>query len=268
MGGPVAGASLVVKLVATPLVIALVYLVERRFGHAVAGLVFGFPLTSSLASAFLAAEQGAGFVRAAAPGLLAGIATFGVFLLAYGHAAARGLRWPAVVAVALAAYVPAAVGLGLLDLGYWPAVGVAVVVLAVAAAGMPRGLGASPPQPHGRWELPLRAAIATALVVGLTAAASRVGPTATGLLLLVPVSTSTVASFVLARAGPAAAVRLLRGLAWGAFSFVAFFVVVGAAMATMPTALVFVLAGLAAVGCSGLTWRLAVSRQPSGEALA
>jgi hypothetical protein len=264
----VAGASLAVKLVATPLLVALVYLVERRFGHAVAGLVFGFPLTSSLATAFLAAEQGADFARDTVPGLFAGIATFGAFLLAYAHAAARGAAWPASVGLALAAYAPAAMGLGALGLGYWPAVGVAVAVLAAAVAGMPRGLGPSPPQPHGRWELPLRAAIATALVVGLTAAASSVGPTATGLLLLVPASTATVASFVLARAGPAATVRLLRGLAWGAFSFVAFFVVVGAAMATMPTALVFVLAGLAAVGCSGLTWRLGVSRQPSGEALA
>lgn len=263
-----ADASFLAKLVATPLLIAFVYVVERRFGHAVAGLVFGFPLTSALATAFLAAEQGAAFVRAAAPGLLAGIATFGVYLLAYAHAAARGARWPAAVALALLAYAPAAVALGVLDLSFVPAIGVAIVVLAVAAAGMPRRLGPSPPQPHGRWELPLRAAIATTLIVGLTAAASHVGPTVTGLLILVPASTSTVASFVLARAGPAAAVRLLRGLAWGAFSFVAFYVVVGAAMATMPTPLAFVLAGLAAVGCSGVTWRLAVSRQPSGEALA
>lgn len=258
---------LALKLVTTPLVILLVSAVERRFGHAVAGLVFGFPLTSSLASAFLAAEQGAGFARAAAPGLLAGIATFGLFLLAFAHAAARGLRWPVAVALALAAYAPAAIALGFVALRYWPSVALAVGALALAVGLMPRGLGPTPPQPHGRWEAPLRVAIATGLIVGLTAAAAHVGPIVTGLLLLVPASTSTVTSFVLARAGPAAAVRLLRGLAWGAFSFVAFFVVVGAAMDTMPTAIVFVLAGVAAVGCSGLTWRLGVSRQPSGEAL-
>src|ERR1041385_5790315 len=56
-GRPVADASFLVKLVATPLLISFVYLVERRFGHAVAGLVFGFPLTSALATSFLAAEQ-------------------------------------------------------------------------------------------------------------------------------------------------------------------------------------------------------------------
>lgn len=251
---------LLLKLVTTPLVILLVYAVERRFGHAVAGLVFGFPLTSSLASAFLAVEQGAAFARATAPGLLAGISTFAVFLLAFAHAAARGARWPAAVAIALAAYAPLAVGLGYVEPTYWPAVALAVTVLGLAVALMPGRLGPTQPQPHGRWELPLRIAIATGLVVGITAAAAGLGPTVTGLLLLVPASTSTVASFVLERAGPAACVRLLRGLAWGAFSFVAFFVVVGAAMGTMPTAVVFVLAGVAAVGCSGLTWRLGISR--------
>ena len=139
-------ASFLAKIVATPLLIAFVYVVERRFGHAVAGLVFGFPLTSALATSFLAAEQGAGFVRAAAPGLLAGIATFGVYLLAYAHAAARGLRWPAAVALALAAYAPAAVALGVLDLAFVPAIGVAIAVLAVAAGfgglGLNRFLGA------------------------------------------------------------------------------------------------------------------------------
>lgn len=260
--------ALVFKLIATPAVILLVAFVERRFGHAVAGLVFGFPLTSSLAAAFLAAEQGATFVRDTAPGWLAGIATFGIFLLAYAHAAARGQRWPMAILLALTAYLPATLILGLLGLGFAAATFVAVATLAASALLMPRDLGHAAPQPHAPWELPARILIATGLLVAITAAADRAGPVLTGLLLLVPASTSTVVSFVLARAGRAAAVRLLRGLALGAFSFVAFFVVVGQAMDTMPTPLVFILAGVAAIGCSGVTWRLGVSRQPSGEALA
>jgi uncharacterized membrane protein YuzA (DUF378 family) len=100
---------------------------------------------------------------------------------------------------------------------------------------------------------------------GPTAAAA-LGPLATGLLLLFPAVTSTLACFILARAGPAAVVRLLRGTAWGCFSFVAFFVVVGATFGQMPTAAAFVLAGLAAVGASGVTWRLGISRADPGPA--
>lgn len=252
---------LVAKLVATPLIIAFVTWVERRFGPSVAGLVFGFPLTSSLASAFLAVEQGAGFARSTTVGLLVGIAAFGLFLLAFAHAAARGLPWPAAVAAALGAYLPAAYGGSLATgLGRGGATLVAVLALGASALLMPRGLRSAEPQPHGRWELPLRMAIATTLVVGITALASRAGPLLTGLLLLVPVSTSTVGAFVLARAGPAVLVRMLRGLAWGCFSFVAFFVVAGAALTTMPIGLAFALSALAALGCSGMTWRLAISR--------
>jgi hypothetical protein len=254
---------LLLKLVTTPLVILLVYAIERRWGHAVAGLVFGLPLTSSLATAFLAAEQGAGFARDSAAGMQAGIATLGVFLLAFGHAAARRASWPLALAVALAAYAPAALLLGWLDLGFPAATLVATATLAAAVAFMPRRLGPVAPRPQGRWELPLRVSVGTTLVVGITAAAADLGPTATGLLLLVPAVTSTVSCFVLARAGPAAVVRMLRGVAWGAFSFVAFFVVVGAAFTTMPTGVAFLLAGLAAVGASGVTWRLGVSRLPA-----
>lgn len=254
--------GLLAKLVATPLLIALVYAIERRYGHAVAGLVFGFPLVSALATAFLAAEQGPAFAAATVPGMMAGITTLGVFLLAYGHAAARWASWPRALAAAFAAYLPTALLLGWLGLGFAASTALAIAVLALAVAAMPRRPGPVEARPHGRWELPLRAAIGTTLVAVLTEAARDLGPVGTGLLLLFPAVTSTLASFVLERAGPAAVVRMLRSVAWGCFSFVAFFVVVGEAFGTMPTVLAFVLAGLAAVGASGVTWRLGVSRLP------
>lgn len=253
---------LIAKLVATPLLITLVYVIERRYGHAVAGLVFGFPLVSALATAFLAAEQGAAFAARTVPGMMAGITTLGVFLLAFGHAAARRPAWPFALGCAFAAYLPAALLLGWLRLGFAASTALAVAMLTLAVVGMPRHPAAASARPHGRWELPLRAAIGTTLVAVLTEAARDLGPTGTGLLLLFPAVTSMLASFVLSRAGVAALVRMLRSIAWGCFSFVAFFIVVAQAFGTMPTAIAFVLAGLAAVGASGLTWRLGVSRLP------
>lgn len=255
-----AAALLLAKLVATPLIIAFVTWVERRFGPAVAGLVFGFPLVSSLTATFLAVEQGPTFARAATAGLLVGISVFGLFVATFAHAAARGASWGLAATIALAVYLPAAVGGTLLDLGRGASALLALAVLGTAAATMPRLPGQGAPRPHGRWELPLRMAIATTIVVSITALATRAGPTLTGVLTLAPVSTSTVAAFVLQRAGPFVLVRMMRGLVWGCFSFVAFFIVAGTALTTMATPLAFALAGLAALGCSGMTWRLAVSR--------
>jgi hypothetical protein len=257
----VAGGLLLVKLVGTPAIIAFVSWVERRFGPSLAGLVFGFPLTSSLASVFLAAEQGPGFAREATVGLLVGIATLAAYCVAFAHAAVRRAPWPLALAIGLGAYVPSAyLGSFLGGIGRAWAALLALLALAAAATLLPRRLGPAPPRPHGRWELPLRMAIATALVVVLTALAEQVGPQLTGLLLMIPASTSTLSSFVLGRAGPSAAVTMLRGLVWGCFSFVAFYVVAGAALGTMATGLAFALSALAALGCSGMTWRLAVSR--------
>jgi hypothetical protein len=257
----VVGGLLAAKLVATPAIIALVSWVERRFGPSLAGLVFGFPLTSSLASVFLAMEQGPAFARDATVGLLVGIVTLAIFLAVFAHAAARGAPWPLALGLALASYLPAAYGgtfLGALCRGN--AALLALAALAIVAATLPRRLGTAPPRPHGRWELPLRMAVATTLIVVLTALAARSGPLLTGVLLMVPASTSTISSFVLARAGPSAVVRMLRGLAWGCFSFVAFYVVAGMALVNMATGLAFLLAAVAALGCSGLTWRLAILR--------
>lgn len=256
------GDVLVLKLVTTPLIIALVSWIERRFGPAVAGLVFGFPMTSSLASAFLAVEQGPAFARDAAAGMQAGIVALAVFILAFAHAA-RARRWPRALATAAAAYVPAAALLVWAGLAFLAVTALAVATLAIAFVAMPRRIGPVPSRPRSRAELPARMAIGTALVVGFTTAADALGPLATGVLLLVPAVTAMLASFVLAQAGASAAIRLLRGVALGAFSFVAFFFVLATALTTMATGLAFVLAGLAAVGCSGLTYRLGISRQPA-----
>lgn len=255
------GVLLAVKLVSTPLVIAFISLLERRFGHAVAGLVFGFPLTSSLASAFLAVEQGPGFARDAATGMLAGITTLGLFVLAFAHAAARHARWPVALGIGLAGYAVGSVAFLLADPGLAATIVAALITLALGVATIPHHTGAARPS-KGRWELPLRMVVGTGLVVLFTTLAATLGPRMTGLLLLVPAVTATLACFVLARAGPAAVLRLLRAVSWGAFSFVAFFAVVGLTLGTMPTGIGFLLAGLAAVGASAVTWRLGVSRLP------
>lgn len=256
---------LAAKLIATPALIALVFWVEHRFGHAFAGLVAGFPLTSALTAAFLVNEQGAAFARDAAAGMLAGIAILGLYVFVFAHAAARGAPWWLALGVAIAAYLPTTVAASVWPVTFRPAAIMAIVTLAAAAAFMPRRLGQAPARPHGGWELPLRMAVGTALVVVLTAAAQGLGPNSTGLLLLFPAITSVLSAFILQRAGAAAVVRMLRGLALGCFSFVAFFIVIGVALGTMPAVVAFTLAGAAAIGASAVSWRLGVSRVGTGQ---
>ena len=222
-----ASGLLVAKLVATPLIIAGVSWVERRFGPAIAGLVAGLPLTSGPVSVFLALEQGSAFSREAAVGMLAGIAAVGAFLIGFAVAAIRWPWWGAVT-IGTLAYAPVALGLGSFGLGLLPIAAVSSAVLVLVVLAMPHAESLAGSRPHGRWEVPLRMAISTALVVSLTASAEDLGAHATGLLSPFPIFAAVLGSFVLVRGGPAAAVRLQRGIALGALSFVAFFIVIGA----------------------------------------
>src|SRR5215475_7256295 len=88
------GEILLVKLVVTPVLIAVATLVGRRWGPSVAGWVAGFPLTSGPVSVFLALEQGPGFAAQAAVGTLLGLAAMAGFCLVYSRVAPRA-GWPA-----------------------------------------------------------------------------------------------------------------------------------------------------------------------------
>src|SRR2546429_7974774 len=78
---------LILKLVATPLLIGVASLAGRRWGETISGWFIGLPLTSGPVCFFLAVEQGSGFAAAAARGCLAGAAAEAGVCLAYAIAA-------------------------------------------------------------------------------------------------------------------------------------------------------------------------------------
>jgi hypothetical protein len=246
---------LVAKLVASPVLIAMVSWVERRFGPAVAGLVAGLPLSSVPVSVFLALEQGVPFAKAAVPGMMAGITAVSAFLLAFAWSAKR-LPWWCVLPVALAAYAPAMLFLRWAELPLGWSVALGAATLLGAALLMPSRHGAAVHRPHPAWEVPLRMAVAAAMVVGLTSVAAKLGPRSTGLLGPFPVFSCVVGGFILKRAGPEAAVRLMRGIALGALSYVAYFAVVGSLLGHVGLPWAYGLAAVAAAATSSVVWNV------------
>lgn len=98
---------LILKLVATPLLILAASLAGRRWGEAVSGWFVGLPLTSGPVCFFLALEEGPGFAAAAAAGCLAAAAAEAGFCLAYAIAA-RHAGWPAALAAGTIAFAAGA----------------------------------------------------------------------------------------------------------------------------------------------------------------
>jgi hypothetical protein len=131
----------------------------------------------------------------------------------------------------------------------------------------PERLSARPAWPW--WDLPARAFATVVLVLVVTGAAARLGPTLTGVLAPFPIATSVVATFTLAERGHPATVVLLRGVLHGLTGFATFCFLL--AMLLVPAGPFTAFAG-AVTGAIvvQLTVRIAVARisRPAASALA
>ena len=250
--------TLPLKLTVTPLLILAASLAGRRWGETVAGWLIGLPLTSAPVCFFLALDQGVGFAAAVCLGSLAGAASEAGFGLAYSIVARRS-GWPLALAAASLGFVVCGIAFAIAAFSLWPLVAIAVAALAGALTLMPRlgdGVVTVPRSPH--WDIPARMIVATALVLGLTALAPVVGPRMSGLLATYPVFAAVLAAFSQYGRGPAAAVRVLRGLLIGLFAFTGFFAVLASTIERLGIGPAFAMATLAALaiqGCSLLLVR-------------
>src|SRR5437660_7624019 len=82
--------SLLLKVVVTPVLIAIATLAGRRWGDRLSGWLVGLPLTSGPVVFFLAIDQGNGFATRAALAVLLGTISQAAFAVAYARAAVRG----------------------------------------------------------------------------------------------------------------------------------------------------------------------------------
>jgi hypothetical protein len=244
---------LAIKLIVTPLVVLLASLAARRWGEAVAGWLVGLPLTSAPVSAFLAIEQGPSFAAQAADGTIAGVVSQAAFCLGYAALARLGataalaagtLAYAATAAILIAARLPSAVlcaaAVAALTLVLWLLPSRLVGVSAKAAW----------------WDLPLRMAVTTALVVGLTSAAITLGPGASGVMAAFPLIGALFAAFAQWDQGARAGVAVLRGMASALFGVAAFFVIAGAALPHLSLLAAFALAAAGGLIVQGATFTL------------
>ncbi|MBV8767074.1 MAG: hypothetical protein JOZ66_19395 [Hyphomicrobiales bacterium] len=247
--------TLALKLSVTPILIVAASLAGRRWGEAIGGWLVGLPLTSGPVAFFLTLDQGAGFAEQASAGSLAGTAAQACFALAYFQAAERA-SWPVAFSLGTVAYAFAAASLQALSLPHLALFFIALLTLTLA-------LRAMPPQPIRRvvallplWDLPARMAVATALVVAVTAGAATLGPRLSGLLATFPIFATVLTVFAHRVQGATAARQVLRGLLMGLYGFAAFFAVLSLLLSRASVPLAFLAAGAAAILIQGVSFKL------------
>ncbi len=220
------GMGIFLKLVLTPLLIAVATLTARRYGPAVGGWLAGLPLVSGPVSVFLALEQGPDFAGVAARTGLLGLTAVAGFCVAYVFAA-RKVGWLIATLFGLGAYALCALSVAHLIVG--PVTAFFLAFAAILAARVITGQpGSDSPHPTARrWDLPFRMASAAAMVLAITGSALLLGARWSGLLSLFPIFASVMAVFSHRENGPAAAHHLLSGVIVGSLSSASFLLSVG-----------------------------------------
>lgn len=242
---------LLVKLVATPLLVALAGWSARRWGPAVGGWFAGVPITSGPISVFLALEYGDGFAADAALGTLYAMPAIASYALAYLVTARRSGGWVACLIASQGAYGLAFVVLHLIVPPAWLvfALAIAGVVAGIAAVGLrdrPMLVSLS-----SDLVLALRIAVATAMVLLITTVAPYLGPGLSGFVATILVIAAVLAAAGHREHGAPGGIAVIRGLVLGQVSFLGFYTVVWALLPVLGIVPTYLLA-LAAAGGIGL----------------
>ena len=217
--------TFLLKLFLVPTFIGLVSLAGRRWGTTVSGWLIGLPLTSAPVAFILALEQGTLFAAKASEAILLGIVSVYAFCVAYSWVAIRS-GWVESALLGIFAFFVCTYILNMVTLSLWIGCAFAILTLLVTLYLMPH-VGPDRASPRRwRWEDPFRMVSATALLFVVTGLATLLGPQLTGLLTPFPIYATTMGAFTHRSQGGEEAVKLLRGIVIGTFTFIIFFLII------------------------------------------
>lgn len=242
---------LLLKLIATPLLVGIAGWSSRRWGPAVGGWFAGVPITSGPISLFLALEYGASFATDAALGTLYAMPSIAAYGIAYVGLARRGGSWVACLLASQGAYGVTFLVLHLVTPSPFMvfALSIAGVVAGIASVGLrdrPMLVSLS-----SNLVLALRVGVATAMVLLITAVAPWLGPGLSGFVATILVVAAVLAAAGHREHGAPGGIAVIRGLMLGQVSFLGFYTVVWTQLGSLGIAATYLLA-LAAAGAIGL----------------
>ena len=185
---------------------------------------------------------------------MVGVLATAAFAVEFSAIAKRGGRIAFSFLAGLLAFAVIAAAAQDLAIAPLPLYAICAVVLVVAIR-LVSDPGATATVPLPRWDLPARMVLATVLVLAITSGASALGPRLSGLLATIPLYASILAGFGFQLVGPAAAIRVWRGLLFGLFGFGAFYLVLAASLESLGLA-AFAIALFGAFVMQGVTLRM------------
>jgi hypothetical protein len=199
------------KALATALLVVCASVAAEALAPLWGAVIASLPVSAGPTYVFLAMQHGAGFLAASALGSFAANAATGLFLIVYGRLAGRCGPWRSLGAAVLA-WLAAILAMQSI---VWTPVTASLLNLAVYGVGFARpgsGGGGGPAvttRARRRWfDLPVRAAAVAGFVSLVVAVSTMLGPHATGIAAVFPVSLISLIVIVRPRIGGRAAAML------------------------------------------------------------
>jgi uncharacterized membrane protein (GlpM family) len=245
---------LALKLLVVPGFLLLLSLAGNRWGPSVAGWLAGLPVVAGPILYFIALERGHAFAAEAASAALAAVFASVTFSVAYAYGSRRA-RWPFALLLGLIAWTATASLLAVAPDSLIASFAVAASTLIAAPFAFPAAARNVPVRAVTRPELAVRMAAGALLTLADTVLAAGLGPRWSGLLAVFPVLAIALAVFSHRSQGHAFSTALLRAMATGLYSFLAFCFVLALALPRAGTAWSF---GAAVMVCLAVQ---AVSRR-------
>lgn len=237
---------LLIKLLLAPILITLVTWVGRRWGNTIGGLLAALPLTSAPVSVFLIIERGKLFAVQAATAMIAGVASVVGFCLIYAISAKK-VNWLVSTFAGLCGYLAITLLLNSVSLPLiYTYLSVCSLLIMVCLI-FPQGIKSRKLDKMPWWNLPARILVATSFIFLITNSAPFLGPNLSGLITPFPIFATVLGTFTHYQEGGEAAINLLRGIIFGLFGFISFFLVVGLMLNSFSIPFTYLAACLVAI---------------------
>jgi hypothetical protein len=237
------------RILLAPLAVVAGSLAQRRFGHAVSGLIVGLPLTSLPLLWLVALQHGTAFASSMTGALLVGSIAEAVVLWLYARLTIHLSPSLALIG-ALGAFALAAEAVNLLKLSALLAGLVTGVGFAVALRWWPV-TSSNMASTQGRSRLWLRVILSAVFTLVLVSLAGRLGPVLAGLVDALPAMSLMMAFMTHQDHGSGASSRFLHGVTRGSFSYLAAMIVLAELLHTGNLLLAFAAALGAALVVQG-----------------
>jgi hypothetical protein len=217
---PILLVPLLIKAVLTALVVMCAAGLAEAFGPFWGALIASLPVSAGPAYVFLAMSHNSGFVAGSALSSLAANAATGAFLIIYAVTVRRLPAWWGLGA-AVTTWLAASLAIRQIP---WAPGTAGLLNLVVYGSGYiicrNPGPASARPRPERRWfDLPLRAALVATFVCGVVVASSVLGPEATGIAAVFPISLGSLIVMLQPRLGVSASAQLATTALRAMFGF-------------------------------------------------